>query len=87
MDLEDNNLTCGFSLEYLNVIDVKKSSIISSYKFNSDGNIKKIDEDEFGDPNDDDDYNCNGITVDTFDRKSKPFILKNQKEKRKIYLL
>ena len=76
LDLEDNNLICGFSLDCLNIIDIKKSSIISSYKFNSNGINNKIDEDKFGDP-----YDYNGITVDTFDRRSKPFILKNQNEK------
>ena len=43
LDLEDNNLICGFSLDYLNIIDIKKSSIISSYKFNSNNKNKKID--------------------------------------------
>ena len=63
--LKDNNLICGFTLDYLNIIDIKTAEIISSFKFKQDKKLLQFKNDEHG-----------IITGETFDQRSRPFIIK-----------
>ena len=65
LDLKDNNLICGFTLDYLNIIDINNNEIISLYKFKQNKKMVELDS-EYG-----------IITEETFDPRSKPFIIKS----------
>ena len=73
LDLKDNNLICGFASDCLKIIDIETLSTISIFKFspNYEHNKNRKNERE--------DYTK--ISNDTFDPRTKPFLIKNTKYK------
>ena len=68
LDLKYNNLICGFTLDSLNIIDIKNGEIVSFYKISQESK-KKGNKDS----------KISKITEETFDPRSRPFIIKNPK--------
>ena len=69
LDLKDNNLICCFASDCLKIIDIETSSTISIFKFTPNYEYNKNRK------NDREDFTK--ITKDTFDPRSKPFLIKN----------
>ena len=73
LDLKDSNLICGFASDCLKIIDIETSSTISIFKFTPNYEHNKNRKNERED--------FTKITKDTFDPRSKPFLIKNTKYK------
>lgn len=78
LDLKEKNIICGFTLDYLNIIDLENSKIISKIEFKEEKKAnkkkkKKKNEEEDEESNEDD---SEEMSKDSFDLHSKPFLIK-----------